>query len=419
MGSYGEAWIKILVHGFIAFPWYCIKFVLDGFRCRSFLTPLKQNCSMNGRNKGTFAVPIAFEALAFLLTVIALLFYNGAACPDIPVAYSSVSGLLAKDPNATAPHTNTAAVRPVAAFPSILGSHADETAQRMYGYTTSESRLFALLDEESIIELQSACNVSAAAGGKYINAKGVEATYMGSGFPASPYFGAAVANGDMSRECDFLTISQNCMCVGVLGKEAHKECHGKANSGMGMLAANGSYIDNTDRAPVCKAHAGLHRYADMSNLGNKWSSNTCLFLMVASLMSFSRLVAIIAFPGELRKPGAMWVNGWPAGLMCLAATSGMRNFGAWLKSSGVNYFDDDMLIFGYNKNKVWGKMYPYVDDKMGKSLSNLYIITMVAVFLNICCSFFSSEAYCNDLTGHAYSKENVQARVRNSRKQKC
>lgn len=412
--SYGQAWVNIIVHGFVLFPWYCVKFVLDGFRCRSFLTPLKKNCSMNGRNKGGVAVPIAFEALAFIATAATLNMYYGASSPNTPVAYASINQLMSADANASAPHTNLGAVRPVAAFPPILGSHADEAAQARYGYTSSESRMFALLDADSLQELTMACNITKGAsyaGGAYLGAG------FGSGFSEVKAW-TVEGVGSVPRECDFLTISQSCMCVGVMDDTVHKECHGKSNSGH-MIDASGNYAANTDRSPRCKAHAGLHRYTDMSNLVNKWASNTCLFLWIATLMSFSRLVAIIAFPAELRKPGSMWVNGWPAALMCLASTSGMKNYGAWLASTGVNYFEDDMLIFGYNNAKKWGTLYPYTNDTISGQVDTMALCAMVSVLLNICCSFFSSESYCNDLTGYAYCKENVQKRVKSSRKQKC
>lgn len=419
--SYGQVWLKIIVHGFVLFPWYCVKFVLDGFRCRSFLTPLKKNCSMNGRNKGGLAVPIAFEALAFICCAAALHLYKGASSPNTPVAYGSLNQLLAPDMAAAAPHTGSSAVRMQMQFPAILGNHADEAAQRRYGYTSSESRMFALLDQDSLVEMMMMCNQTV--GASYKAKDGSAASYMGDGFPSGHFANVGAWTypnvGAVPKECDFLTISQNCMCVGVMDDKVHAECHGKATSGSDMLDASGNYVVNSDRLPRCKAHAGLHRYIDMANLGDKWGSNTCMFLWVAVLMSFSRLVAAIAFPAELRKPGSMWVNGWPAALMCLASTSGMKNYSAWLASAGVNYFGDDMLIFGYNNAKQWGTMYPYANDTINGKVDTLMMCAMAGVVLNICCSFFSSESYCNDLTGYAYSKENIQARVKSSRKQKC
>merc|ERR1712048_1312997 len=104
-------------------------------------------------------------------------------------------------------------------------------------------------------------------------------------------------------------------------------------------------------------HSGLKNYIDTRDLATKLPSSditNCYYVMLwsAVLMSLSRLVARIAYPQELKKPGAMWVNGWPAGILCLLASCGANKMYASWTQTGPQYFSRNDYIFGYQPGFV-------------------------------------------------------------------
>merc|ERR1712032_803766 len=138
---------------------------------------------------------------------------------------------------------------------------------------------------------------------------------------------SANANFTSLDVCDFITFTENCVCAGVYSAQAWVDCVGTSDRVMKDDGAGG-YVEDDTTSPLCAKHGGLDKYIDTRAISKKVPTNSVydvshIALICAVLMSFSRFVARLLFPCELKKPGAMWVNGWPAGLLCLITSMGL------------------------------------------------------------------------------------------------
>ena len=125
------------------------------------------------------------------------------------------------------------------------------------------------------------------------------------------------------------------------------------------------------------------------------------------------------FPGELKKPGAMWVNGWPAGLLCLVTSmAAFDMYTKWEVNEGVRYFAESHYMFGYNSAMVWQTAHPFIDATITGNWSSFRLFGMLAFGLNVACSFFSDYSYCNDVTTLAYTKANLKRTRERTRRAK-
>lgn len=312
---------------------------------------------MNGKNENGIAVPYVFEFLALIATGLCLWYYQKATSTTNPIATAKVTDLLMRDEN------NTAAVRNHAEYPEFLGTYVDEIAKQRYGWENTEANDFTLLDEDFLNGLKSGC----------------------------------IGSDQSADECNTITFGAKCVCVGANPDFA--TCLGTSDS---------------EENARCAKHSGLKNYIDVRDLATKLPTSditNCYYVMLLSafLMSFSRLVARIGYPQELKKPGAMWVNGWPAGILCLVASCGaFKMYASWDNQTGPQYFSRHDYMFGYQPGFKLPDFAQY--DNSG-AWDSLYWSGIASGVLNIFNSFFSDHAYCNDITTLAYTKANLK-RVR-------
>lgn len=409
MHPYVKAWADIFLHGFLLLPWYIFEWILSGFDSKVICLPIKRYWSMNGKNvnadgKG-IAVPFGIlEAFAFAATAGALFYFNKAACLDTPIAYADASKLLLPMPDATGAFLGKAVVRSHTDYPSFLGSYIDERAKARYGKLSSEASEFTLLDKDLLEALVANCgDGSKTYGGVSYNENDIASW-------------SANANFTSSDVCDFITFTENCVCAGVYSAQAWVDCVGTSDRVMKDDGAGG-YVEDDTTSPLCAKHGGLDKYIDTRAISKKVPTNSVydvshIALICAVLMSFSRFVARLLFPCELKKPGAMWVNGWPAGLLCLITSmAALDMYTKWELNEGVKYFADSHYMFGYNSDMVWQTLHPFIDATVSGSWASFRLFGMLAFGLNVACSFFSDYSYCNDVTTLAYTKANLK-RVR-------
>merc|ERR1712048_1023396 len=124
-----------------------------------------------------------------------------------------------------------------------------------------------------------------------------------------------------SSNCDFISFSEKCVCAGNSTPEDHKKCLGSSDQKK-ILNGEGNFEKDTSVYGTCIKHGGLDAYIDTRSLHGKVATNEfyvfCqLSLQAALIMSVSRAIARLAWPGELKKPGAMWVDGIPAGIIIM------------------------------------------------------------------------------------------------------
>jgi len=272
---------------------------------------------------------------------------------------------------------------------------------------------------------------------------------------------AASSDVDKAAEdsCNFLTISNGCYCVGFLPSSAATlgECPSD-NSAMTKLMTTAK-VDDKDTAEFsnnpnhfsgCRAMpGGAGQYIDLKNIAPQYHNRKKAFAFLAMLVAACRLGAywfdlagkykedLTVCQGDLKKPGSQWINGWWAGIACFASIRNCNQMKAFVDMNALHeqqkesdpaafasemtkinsfttYFPADFVVFGYTHNKTWGKLYGF--DYLNKPLLDKAILWLqIAAFLNIACSFFSDQAYCNDCTNYAYTMENIQ-RVRRREK---
>jgi len=417
MHAYVKAWADIILHGFLLLPWYIFEWIISGFDSKVICLPVKRYWSMNGKNvnedgKG-IAVPFGIlEGAAFVVTALAMFYFNKAACMDTPVAYADASKLLLPMDGAVGAFTNKALVRAYTDYPSYLGSYIDERAKSRYGKLSSEASEFTLLDEDLLKALVSNCGD----GTKTYGSTAVK--YDEKDINAMTSF-----NYTSVDVCNFITFTEKCVCAGVYSEQAWVDCVGTSNKVMKDDGASG-YVEDTTSSALCVKHGGLNKYLDTKSMSGHMPTNSLydvhhIALMCALLMSFSRFVARLMFPCELKKPGAMWVNGWPAGLLCLISSmAALDMYTKWELNEGVRYFTDSHYMFGYNSAMVWQTAHPFIDATVSGNWGSFRLFGVLAFGLNVACSFFSDYSYCNDVTTLAYTKANLKRVRERTRKAK-
>jgi hypothetical protein len=367
--------------------------------------------NVNEDNKG-IAVPFGIlEGLAFAATAAAMFYFNEAACMDSPIAFADAAKLLSPM-NGVGAFANKAVVRSTTDYPSYLGSYVDERAKARYGPLSSEASEFTLLDEDLLNALVANCG----AGDK---------TY---GTPPVKYDENKITewqqntNFTDSNVCNLITFTEKCVCAGVYSAQALVDCFGTSDKIMKI--EGDEFVEDTTATALCVKHGGLNKYMDTKSMSGHMPTNSLydiyhIALVCALLMSFSRFIARLMFPGELKKPGAMWVNGWPAGLLCLVTSmAAFDMYTKWEVNEGVRYFAESHYMFGYNSAMVWQTAHPFIDATITGSWSSFRLFGMLAFGLNVACSFFSDYSYCNDVTTLAYTKANLKRVRERSRKAK-
>lgn len=416
---YLKAWADILIHGFLLLPWYVFEWVMTGFNSRTICLPIKRYWSMNGKNVNAegrgIAIPFGIlEGIAFVATSLTLFYYHEAASQRNPIAYIDAEKLLAPMDAAVGEFAGKAVVRSYDDYPRYLGNYLGERARERFGKMASEASGFTLLDADLLGGLVTACD----AGDKtYVAADGTVTLYNENDIAAT------FTNFTSVNHCNFITFTENCMCAGVYSAQAFQDCIGTSNKIVNIV--DGEYVEDISTAPLCVKHGGLSAYIDTKLIGGNLATTVFyeprhIMLMCAFLMAFSRFMARLCFPGELKKPGAMWVNGWPAALLCLFSTCWtMSMYKEWsAKTDGVRYFPDSHYMFGYNAGMEWVNAYPFTDASSTASWNNLKMWGMFAFGLNAACSFFSDYSYCNDVTTLAYTKDNLKRMRERNKKAK-
>lgn len=360
---------------------------------------------MNGRNvnsKGVgIAVPLGIlEVAAAVVTIICYLKYQTAADIAQPVAYADAGQLLAPMGDAPGEFKNKAVVRNVADYPEYLGGYMEERARERFGHHATEAIEFTLLDEDLLNAMYAEC---------------ARAVADESNFNVPLHF-----NG--TNNCHFITFSQECVCTGHNSPEAHKNCYGTSDQKK-ILNSEGAIVKDTSKHATCVKHGGLDKYIDTRSLFGKVATNeffdfSQLYLASALLMSVCRAVARLFWPGELKKPGAMWVNGIPAGLcMLIISCRAMKLLEGWKEEGKVRYFSESSYMFGHNAGMVWVDTVEYTEQSE-EAWASFKFYAFLGAILNICCSFFSDYSYCNDVTTLAYSKDNLKIVKERARKSK-
>jgi len=268
--------------------------------------------------------------------------------------------------------------------------------------------------------------------------------------------------------CDFITISNNCVCSGVFPMDSKilSLCPSSMGSNSvylkkGDVPAGGWYRkerdyiipngdawvaeNNPEWANVCEEiDGGLGGGLDTSGLELNYWNQKKMFAFLAMIISGSRMCAMLAHvigkykktsicQNELRKPGAQWINGWWAGVACLVARYYCGLFYDYVTirerhdtqkvqdpESFANpvrkidykeeYFTKQWLVNGYDKHTRWARLYPF--DHLNKARTDqAMVLLMYAAIANILCSFISEQSYCTDCTGYAYTQDNLD-RVR-------
>lgn len=405
MHSYLKAWLDIIVHGFLLLPWHIFEWVVSGFDSRAICLPIKRYWSMNGKNVNSNGVGVAvpmgiLEVAAALMTILCYMTYQTAANVANPVAFADAGELLAPMADAPAGFANKAVVRHTDDYPEYLGNYIEERARVRYGHHASEAIEFTLLDESLLNGIRNEC---------------IRASELGVVFTSPSNF-----NG---TNCNMITFGSNCVCVGKNTPDDLKSCIGSSDQKKVLNEAGDSFIDDTSVYGMCVKHGGLDAYIDTRELQGKLATNEfytfCeLYLFSALLMSVMRAVARLLFPGELKKPGAMWVNGIPAGiLMLMVSCRAMKLLESWKGEGSLRYFSESNYMFGYNSGMVWVNTVPFVEHTEA-DWAKFKLYAMIGACLNIACSFFSDYSYCNDVTTLAYTKDNLKIVKERARKTK-
>ena len=400
MHPYFKAWLDIIVHGFVLLPWHIFEWVVSGFDSRIICLPIKRYWSMNGRNVNSkghgVAVPLGIlEVAAAIATVLCYMKYQTAADISNPVAFTDAGRLLA--PIA---ETDNAVVMNVANYPEYLGGYIEERARERFGYHATEAIEFTLLDEDLLKGIVAECARSVSG----------ETTIT------------VPDNFNGTSNCDFISFSQECVCAGNSTPEDHKNCIGTSDQKK-ILNAEGAIVKDTSKYATCIKHGGLDKYIDTRSLQGKVATNEfydfCqLYLVSAVIMSICRAVARLAWPGELKKPGAMWVNGIPAGIcMLVVSCRAMKLLSSWREEGSLRYFSEHSYMFGHNPAMQWVDAVEYTNQSE-EAWNNFKSFAMLGALLNIACSFFSDYSYCNDVTTLAYTKDNLKIVKERARKTK-
>jgi len=360
---------------------------------------------MNGKNvnsKGVgIAVPLGIlEVIAAIFTVLCYFKFQTAANYSNPVAFADAGQLLAPMPNAPGAFANKAVVRNVADYPEYLGSYIEERAKERFGSHATEAIEFTLLDEDLLKGIVAECARSVSGG--------VTITVPD--------------NFNGTSNCDFISFSETCVCAGNSTPKDLENCIGVSDQKK-IVNGEGQIEKDTSKYGTCIKHGGLDAYIDTRPLHGKIATNEfysfCqIYLFSALIMSISRAVARLAWPGELKKPGAMWVNGIPAGIcMMVVSCRAMGLVNEWKGEGSMKYFEESNYMFGYNSGMQWVNLVEYtsvtIDD-----WNSFKSLACVGALLNIACSFFSDYSYCNDVTTLAYSKDNLKVVKERSRKAK-
>ena len=220
-----------------------------------------------------------------------------------------------------------------------------------------------------------------------------------------------------------ITFASNCVCAGKNTPDDLKACIGFSDFKKIHDSDSETWVNDPSIYGTCMKHGGLDAYIDTRDLHGKVATNEfytfCeLYLLSALLMSVMRAVARLLFPGELKKPGAMWVNGIPAGiLMLLVSWRAMKLFESWKAEGSLKYFSESNYMFGYNSGMVWVNAVPFVEHTEA-DWAKFKLWAMVGACFNIACSFFSDYSYCNDVTTLAYTKDNLKIVKERARKTK-
>lgn len=361
---------------------------------------------MNGKNVNSKGVGIAvpfgiLEVIAFIITGLCYLKFQEAANYSNPIAFADAGQLLAPMPDAPGAFANKAVVRSVADYPEYLGSYIEERAKSRFGDHATEAVEFTLLDKDSLEGIVAECARSVS-GGEVITVPD---------------------NFNGTSACDFISFSSTCVCAGNSTPKDLEDCIGVSDQKT-VINSEGTAEKNTTLYGTCIKHGGLDAYIDTRSLQGKVATNEfysfCqIYLFSALVMSFSRAVARLAFPGELKKPGAMWVNGIPAGI-CMFVVS-CRAFGllnGWKEEGSIRYFSESSYMFGYNSGMQWVNVYQYQDKDIADAWNSFKSLACVGGLLNASCSFFSDYSYCNDVTTLAYTKDNLKIVKERARKTK-
>lgn len=466
----------IIFKGFLFTPWYAVKFFFSGCQTKYLCVPWKKHCSVNGKNrKVKFCIPFGIlEALAVYLLANAKYVAEDSSAHYWPIVYANIEQLLTPG-NKSSPGCNDPdnfnwmcmdqPVRSHLLFPPFLGSWRDARVRRDWGDHTIQSSLFTALDGHGLWEMRENCKKNRAKAGintwygwdidnkafdgevfKSIYAKGMMKSWVddfdGPGGPGT----LRTVDDAIEDQCNFLSISLKCICAGHLAlswKDSYMCDFSMKPTSWGFIDDNNNRIDNY-QGMQCRQMHHLSDYWDLKDMEIAWRPRRYIWLMFALVVTGSRLGAYWAdmlgrfvnvdiCQGELRKPGAQWINGWWAAVLTYMAMQeyvklrdfvGMRTLHDDQKSADpqsyysklryanywVKYFKDDSNIFGYRKDMKHGHLYGY--DHLNLVLANTAIKNLwLAIWANIACSFISEQAYCNDCTSYAYTMENIE-RVR-------
>lgn len=352
---------------------------------------------MNGKNVNANGVGIAvplgiLEVAAAVVTLICFCTYQTAANVANPVAFADAAELLFKgDGNAF-----KAAVRDADEYPQYLGNYIEERAQYRFGFQGTEAIEFTLLDEKLLEGIVDEC-------------------------VRGQFTDITLPNNFNGTACNLITFSGNCVCAGTNTPADHKSCLGFSDQK--YILEGDNLVKDESVYGTCINHGGLDAYIDTRDFHGKVATNELytfcqLYLGSALIMSVMRAVARLLFPGELKKPGAMWVNGIPAGiLMLMVSCRAMKLFNAWSGEDSLKYFSESDYMFGAAELKGSASIVPFVEHSRA-SWDSFKFWACLGAWLNIACSFFSDYSYCNDVTTLAYTKDNLKMVKERARKTK-
>jgi len=408
--------IDFLLKGVLFSPWYLFKFFFGGFDFETLCIPWKAHCSMNGRNKGTACqLPYAIEIIAFIVTFLTYKTYG--THEHLPLAYMSKAQL-----------EKVGALHSLSEYPGYAGGYRHSIAVDLGGKNSMTQMMYTLFDADSFNEnLPKAlrCNKD----DLYKSDTGEELLFWKPEEWSSFNESGKLSQWDKKDEggwgnnrgdaCDIITLSRNCACRGVLDAtgDLHKTC---PSSDMKQEIIDNNGNTQVQSVAKCINVKSLATYQDIPpELQSTAGSTLKIALILALVISASRMGAFILCRAELRKPGAQWINGWWAAVAMLYCYS---NFNKLYKFSrmGIDgsgedddkvynmkyYIKSEFMFFGYQKEKDWGHVYAY--DIGNEWLLKAKNLALIAAVCNMLCSFISSEAYCNDCTGAAYGQANIK-----------